>query len=173
MNARKQHVWAEIKRAYLADEGSLRTLAARFNVSLDTLEKRCRREKWRQEIAALGGIVAAEAAKVAAERGQEIGLTAASLVERTVKETSGWLDRIEAMARSGCVDPASLLTLVRAWKDTISVGREAFRLDEPTSGPPIINLMKVRIGPAKPGDTVIDCTQEDETFRMEERELHN
>src|SRR5436309_6398282 len=67
----KERLWADVKRAYLADEGSLRTLAKRFNVSLDTLEKRCRREGWRKAMAALGGIVAAEAAKMAAQQGQD------------------------------------------------------------------------------------------------------
>jgi hypothetical protein len=153
----RHQLYADVKRAYMAGEGSLRTLAQRFNVSLNTLEKRCRREHWRQDMAALGGIVTAEAAKAAAEGGREMGLTAAALVERTTRETWDFLDRIIALARNGTLDADTLLKLVTAWKATISVGRQAFRLDEPEAPAATLSFSKLELHVSKPGAVVIDC----------------
>ena len=38
--------WEQARDAYVRGEGSLRSLAERFNVSLATMEARCRREGW-------------------------------------------------------------------------------------------------------------------------------
>jgi hypothetical protein len=122
--------WNEIKRAYLANEGSLRTLAGRFGVSLNTLEKRCAREGWRREQAALGRIVTAAAAETAAEQGRKMGLTAAAFEERSRAETAAWLDRIQALADRDELDVEQLRHLIGSWKATIEVGRATFRLDE-------------------------------------------
>ncbi len=165
----KKKVWPQIKAAYLRGEGSLRTLAERFGVSLNTLEKTCRREGWRQEMAALGGIVTAEAAKSAAECGKQMGLTAAEFVERSIGETLGWLDRIERLAKADALDVEQLQKLVSAWRIAVTVGREAFRLDEPSAPAPTINLTKLVISPItepQPGDVMIDCTNDDEPFGM-------
>ena len=40
--------WTEIRAAYVAREGSLRELAARFGVSTAAIQSRSRREKWRE-----------------------------------------------------------------------------------------------------------------------------
>jgi hypothetical protein len=140
--------WPAIKAAYLADEGSLRALAQRFGVSLNTLEKRCAREGWRQEMAALCGTVAATAAETAVEEGKKLGMTAAAFVERTIAEIGKWLDRIEALADSGQVTPFTLKALVSAWRDAIAAGREAFGLDE--QRPAEIQNIGLLIGAMRP-----------------------
>lgn len=154
MSLAKHQLWADVKRAYLAGEGSLRTLAERFNVSLDTLEKRCRREHWRQHMAALDGIVAA----AAAEEGREMGLTAASFLERVLRELEGWMNRIEAIAQRGPVDADSALKLVGAWRAAVGVGREAFRLDEPAAPATTFSFSRLDVHVHEPGGAVvIDC----------------
>lgn len=158
MSLAKHQLWAEVKRAYFAGDGSLCELAKRFGVSRDTLEKRCAREHWRQHMAALDGIVAAEAAKAAAESGREMGLTAAAFERRTIDETWDFLDRIIALARSGTLDADTLLKLVTAWKTTVGVGREVYRLDEPAAPAPTLSFSRLDVHLHEPGGApVIDC----------------
>jgi len=133
--------WPAIRVAYLNGEGSLRELALRFRISENTLEKRAAREGWRNQQRELCGKVAETAEQTAEKRGVELGERAADFVERSISEMERWLDRIEAAASARKPDPDSILKLVRAWRDTIGVGRAAYRLDNESSAPPqIINM---------------------------------
>lgn len=131
--------WLAIKTAYLTSEDSFRKLAERFAVSFHTLAKRAKRERWAYEKATIGDAVATTMATAAIEsamdRGKQVGLTAASLVERIIRETEKWLNRIEARANAGSLDVAELRSLVVAWREIIEVGRESFGLDSDEQHP--------------------------------------
>ena len=121
--------WAAIKTAYLNGDGSFRELAQQFNASFHTIAKRAKREDWTGEMAKLCDAVATTAMNTATERGKELGMTAADFVERTIRETERWLNRIEALASDGKLTPDTLQKLVSSWRATLAAGREAFNLD--------------------------------------------
>jgi hypothetical protein len=132
--------WPEIREAYLAGEGSLRQLAKRFSVSLDTLEKRCAREGWRQEMAALCGKVAVVAAETAAAEGKRIGLTASKLVERTLLGAEDILNKLEQELSRQNLDPQAIRALVASWVDAIQIARRTHRLDDLPAQQPLVRI---------------------------------
>lgn len=132
--------FAELRRSYMNGEGSLAQLSERFGVPKRTLERRCANEGWRRAIDECGGRVAAVAADVAAEEGRKLGLDAAGLVARTVAITERFIDQIEAKLASGELTVSELRNLTSSWKDTVSVGREAFGLDAQTSNQQVLHV---------------------------------
>jgi transposase-like protein len=126
--------WPAIKAAYQSGEGSIRELALRFGVSENTAEKRCIRERWRNQMRSLCGTVAEAAERTAVEQGAKLGMDAAALVATTVKQTAGFLGQIDVLAEQGRGSPDAdqLGKVVSAWRDVVAVGRTAFRLDETT-----------------------------------------
>jgi hypothetical protein len=132
--------WPAIRTAYLNGEGSIRALAERFAVSENTLEKRAAREGWRKQHRELCGKVVETAEATAEKRGVALGERAAAFVERTLAETERWMDCIENAATQHGAEPDAIVKLVRAWRDTISVGRAAYRLDESAAPASIVNL---------------------------------
>jgi len=121
--------WAAIKAEYLAGNGSFRVLAHRYNVSCHTLSKRAKREGCTWEMAKLCDAVATTAMETATQRGKELGMTSADFVERSIRETERWLNRIEAPASDGKLTPETAQKLVSSWRATLAAGREAFNLD--------------------------------------------
>lgn len=128
-NLKRRPDWAAIKTAYLAGDGSFRALAHQYNVSFHTLAKRAKREGWATQVAKLCDAVATTAMNTATARGEKLGMTAGDLVERSIRETGSWLDRIEALAAGECLTADSLQKLVNSWRATLEVGRTAFGLD--------------------------------------------
>lgn len=121
--------WAAIKAAYLNGDGSFRELARQFNVSFHTIAKRAKREDWTGEMAKLCDAVATTAMNTATERGKELGFSAAEFVERSIKETETWLNRLESLANAGKLTADTAQKLVSSWRGVLSAGREAFNLD--------------------------------------------
>ncbi|MDA1273871.1 MAG: hypothetical protein O2960_07445 [Verrucomicrobia bacterium] len=126
--------WQAIKATYLGSEDSFRKLSERFGVSFHTLAKRAKRERWAAEKATIGDAVATAMATAAlesaTEQGKQAGLTAGGLVERVIRETEKWLDRIESRASAGSLDVGEFRGLVSSWREIVEVGRKTFRLDE-------------------------------------------
>jgi hypothetical protein len=126
--------WPTIKADYLAGNGSFRELAERHRCSFHTLAKRAKRESWVRQVAMLGDAVATAmattAVEVATDQGRQIGLTAAALVKRTLSDIPAWLDRIEALANNGSVDPHELKALVASWRSVVEMGRETLGMRE-------------------------------------------
>lgn len=131
--------WAVIKTAYLNGEGSFRDLAQQFNVSFHTFAKRAKREDWTGQMARLCDAVATTAMEMATERGKELGMTAGDFVERSIRETERWLNRIEALASEGKLTPDTAQKLVNSWRSTLAAGREAFGLDTEAPAPRLVN----------------------------------
>lgn len=115
---------------YIAGQGSLRDLSKRFGIPLRTLERRCSKEGWRRAIHECGGVVAATAKETAIQEGRRIGITAASLIARTLQEVPVWLNRIEALAQEEPIQPQTLRSLVQSWREVIALGRITLHLDE-------------------------------------------
>jgi len=144
--------WTAIKTAYLNGDGSFRDLAKQFNVSFHTIAKRAKREDWTGEMAKLCDAVATTAMNTATERGKELGMTAGDFVERSIRETERWLNRIEALAGDGKLTPDTLQKLVNSWRTALAAGREAFGLD---SREPRV-LFDVTILDREPSSCVVD-----------------
>lgn len=144
LNSSRSSSWPLIKAAYLRREGSLRLLAERFRVSLNTLEKRCCREQWRRQLAVLDGKVAEAAADAAVVEGRKLGLTAAMLVERTIREAEQFLDRVQCLGNIENLTPDQLRTLISIWQTAIATARKAFRLDEEPEATPMISFVQLR-----------------------------
>jgi hypothetical protein len=123
--------WPAVRLAYLNGEGSLRTLAQHFGVPLRTLERRCSQDGWRRAVKLSGGVAAAVAAEVAAQQGQQIGLSAAEFLERSIAESVDWLDQIQrAKALLAADDITGLRDLINAWRTPVEQGRKPLGLDD-------------------------------------------
>jgi hypothetical protein len=142
-----RHDWDSIRAEHLRSNLTLRKLAAKHGISFSTLGKRAVRERWQQERERLGNSVATRmetsALEAAEEKGREIGLTAASLIARTITETEEWLDRVESTAKTEKMNPDSVQKLVGSWQKVVKVGRQAFGLGE-GSRPPLVRIDVLR-----------------------------
>ena len=104
--------WTEIRAAYVAGEGSLRELAARFGVSPAAVQSRCRREKWKeQRDAAAKAEAASKAGKARRRRAEEF--------EKLIDEE----ERMEALIAEAQVQVLAALTKP-PMKGRIEIGRE-------------------------------------------------
>ena len=79
-------------------------------------------------------------------------MSAARLVERSIRETDRWLDRLNAAGRAE-LHVSDMKTLIDAWRAVIGVGRQAFRLDEPPAHPSTVRLAGCLR--SDPGDAIV------------------
>jgi hypothetical protein len=123
-----RELWSQIKADYLIGKGSMRALAADYNVSASTLMKKAVRERWaaQRELASS----TADAALVTT-----LAQKAARFVDRSVEQTDRFLTRIsESEALIGPEDRQGLRQLAATFKDVVAVGRDSLQLGDQDQG---------------------------------------
>jgi transposase len=124
-------VWANVKAAYLLNQGSCRQLAERYGLTPTAVQNRCKREGWRKEALAAEANLARHVDQKLAEKAETIAERAGRFVERCAQETDDWLDTVQrAKKLLDAGDLEGLKTLVNAWRVPVEVGRKTYRLDE-------------------------------------------
>jgi hypothetical protein len=127
--------WRKIKASYLSGSGSLRDTALKFSVSESTLEKRCKREGWKQKREEIGGKVAA---KVSEKTAEALALGALAWVNQTLIRANRYRSILDATQdqcgtdREGrpLIDPEELDKMSRVEARVDDIARRAFGLPD-------------------------------------------
>lgn len=147
-------LWLEVRRAYIAKEGSCAELAKRFGLNPVAVSSRCRRHKWRIERGDLQGEIASEIDQVKREVMANVTKKAAktfeeqarSFMQRAICETDEWLDTVSQS--KGHLDPGDISRLERlnqTWSRTLDQGRRLFGFDRQDVKPQtIVNIALLR-----------------------------
>lgn len=145
--------WNAIKRAYQAGACSLPELARRYKVALSTLQKRCCREHWRDQMQRYGDVVETSAMVEATELGRDLARRGAAFLERCLRDDEQFHARIMSeLDRAENGDVQAVKTLVSAWRDLVSMSRISHGLDSdgekrPRSLVEIQCVGEVNVGP--------------------------
>jgi len=142
---------SEIRRAYLAGEGSCRELAEKHGISPGTVENWCRREKWREKIAKIDGKLMASVEHSLAKHSDDIVAQRAAFMTRSIREANALLDDIQSELgnrKAGAID--DLKKLISCWDPVMNIQRKTLSLDkEEQKGGCIIDLSLLRGEPER------------------------
>lgn len=180
VNPRPSINWTVIKRAYQAGNISLPGLTRKYRVALSTLQKRCCRERWRDQMQRVCNAVESSAMIEATALGQDLARRGAVFVERCLRDDERFHARLMdelKMAEAG--DVQAVRSLIAGWRDLISMSRLNFGLNSDSEARPQQSLVQVQcIGTVSVGtggalpdgmeaDAPLDLPDLDHFFRCE------
>lgn len=134
--------WGKVREAYATGHETYLTLSQKFGIPHKTILNRAARDKWGLDRTAMGDKAIEKAVTAVSKRIESrVNPAAEAFVNRSLAETTKWMNRLEVAAESGDLDPDAINKLVSSWRSVIGVGRTAHGLDA-TAG----NAVQVNIG---------------------------
>ncbi|MDA1277960.1 MAG: hypothetical protein O2960_28530 [Verrucomicrobia bacterium] len=145
MTVRPRINWDRLKRDYQAGNISLPGLARKYRVPLSTLQKRCCRERWRDQMQRVCNAVESSAMIEATALGQDLARRGAVFVERCLRDDERFHARIfDELKLAEAGDVQAVKSLISAWRDLISMSRLNFGLNSDSEVRPQQSLVQVQ-----------------------------
>lgn len=131
----------QARQAYIANEGTLETVAERFGLARRTVERAAATENWRNQTATVGEVVARTAVEHAMEKGRDLADLAGELVRRQFVTATKMVDRVD-QSLDGSPSASELRHLAAAVCDAYKLGRQSVGLGEGSDprGPVAVNI---------------------------------
>lgn len=133
--------WNLLRETYIKGGISLRALAKEGGVSFHTLAKRCKKEGWATTKETLPDLVRRHAEEAAAQSGENLGISVASLEAKTLSISGQLLTRVSEEIARPDLRAENLRTLAATFTDAVKMGRLTHRLDSDTrSAVPAVSI---------------------------------
>lgn len=138
--------WQQARETYVSEDVSLREIAQKHGIHYRTAQNRCRKESWtaiKSDARSLVNVAISSArersaqvvrecvAKSVSDSAVKAVFSAQALVQRTLRESETWLNRIDSAAQHSDHqrNPDAIRKLTSSWKDVIGIARLTNGLD--------------------------------------------